>query len=106
MPGIEATAKKKRKIDDENPPISTVDSQVVLDNVFKQLGKPSNLCPTAPCLTRATPINQHSFRVQVYCKGDESKGIGASPSLTDTFWVTVNDKGAIINSDPAIDKKY
>ena len=106
MPGIETVTKKKRNQDDKNPPISTVDPQVVLDNVFKQLGKPRDMCVVAPSLTRATPIRQTAFRVQIYRQGDEAKGIAASPWLSDTFFVTVNAKGDIVNSDEPILPKY
>jgi hypothetical protein len=107
VPGIEATTKKKQRQEDEVPPVSTIDPQVVLDNVFKQLGKPHNLCQISSCLTRATPITQKSFRVMIYCKTEVSeRGIGAAPVLTDTFFVHVNDEGKIINSDEPIVKKY
>ncbi len=103
MPGIETLEKKKRVDDDTPPPISTIDPNVVLSNVLKQLGKPGNLCPTSGSLTRATPCNVRSFRVQIYCKPDDLFG---SAKLTDSFWVNTNDKGDIVSSDPAINKKY
>jgi len=104
MPGVETlTKKEKRAAEDAPPPISTIDPKVVLDNVFKQLGKPGNLSPMGGSLTRATPCQSHKFRVQIYCKASDMFGSG---QLTDSFWVVVNGKGDIVSSDPAINKKY
>jgi hypothetical protein len=105
MPGIEKASKKKKQQAEENPPISTIDPNAVLASVFEKLGKPDNLCAVSPCLTRATPITQKSFRVQIYCKTSEG-GIAAAPVLTDTFFVTVNNDGGIVKSDEPIVKKY
>ena len=105
MPGIEKVKSNRHcREEDVPPPISTVDPKIVLENVLKQLGKPNNLCPVSPCLTRAVPIKQSAFRVQIYCKGDENVGFGAQ--LTDTFWVRVNGEGDIMSSIPAISQKY
>jgi hypothetical protein len=103
MPGIETLEKKKRVDDDTPPPISEIDPKVVLDNVFKQLGKPKNVCPSGGSLTRATACKKREFRVNIFCKPNDVFGSG---QLTDSFWVKVNDKGDIVSSDPAINKKY
>lgn len=91
---------KERREEEEKPVvISTVNPTKVLENVFVQLGKPKNLCSVAPSLTRATPITQTSFRVQIYREIPYA-------TLTDTFFVTVNPEGKIVRSNPAIEKKY
>ena len=114
MPGIESA--KKRCYEEEKPPvISTVDPKVVLENVLKQLGKPKDLSAEGPSLTRATPITQSSFRVQIYrCVppkveegwAREATTIFPTNTLTDWFFVNVNKEGGIVRSNPAIVGKY
>lgn len=113
MPGIEKAAAKKRCYEEElPPPISTIDPKLVLESVLGQLGKPSDLCQSSGCLTRATPITQFSFRVQIYRTMEVAPGFGQTqaifPSniLTDTFFVKVNGEGSVIKSDKPIERKY
>jgi len=96
--------KKVRQEEDLPPPISTIDANVVLQNVLQQLGKPKNMCAIGPGLTRATACCARSFRVQIYCKPGDV--FGAAPVLTDSFWVKVNGLGDITNSNPQIIRKY
>ena len=98
MAGIES-AKKRCREEDKPPVISTVNPSVVLTNVLNQLGKPKDLSAFGGCLTRATPITQKSFRVMIYRDTP-------SPTLTDTFFVNVNNEGGILRSSPAIVAKY
>jgi hypothetical protein len=101
---VETMEKKKRVVaDDAPPPISEINPQVVLDNVFKQLGKPKDLCPISGNLTRAVPIKKRAFRVNIFRKPTDIFGAG---DMSESFYVRVNDNGDIVSSDPAINKKY
>lgn len=95
-PPSKPSTKITQLADDPIPIISTIKPDTILDNIFKILGKPPNLDLRCPSLTRATPINQHEFRVNIYC----------DKRLTDTFFVKVNENGEIIKSDPILKKKY
>lgn len=101
MPGVEKLSKPKEKFfqEEERVVISTVDPKLVLDNVLKQLGKPTDMAAVSANQTRATPISQYAFRVNI-CR------MTPHLTLTDSFFVRVNDKGQIAESDPAISKKY
>jgi len=91
------TNKKTEKV--EETPISTISSNDVLNHVLSLLGRPKDLCQTSPNLTRATPITQNRFRVNV-CR------YTPNPTLTDTFFVYTNDIGQVIKSYPEITKRY
>lgn len=85
---------------EEIKPVSTISPYVIIDNVLKELGTPPNLCQLSSSLTRATPVTQNSFRVQIYCYKEDCV------VLTDTFFVHVDDEGNIVKSYPTIAKKY
>ena len=99
-------ASRKRKEEEATPPISTIHPSVVLEEVLNQLGKPKDLSKICESLTRATPITQASFRVNIYRDLPSSVLTGTNAKLTDSFWVVVNKEGKIVRSDPAIERKY
>ena len=94
----------KQRNDDTPPPVSTIESKVVLGNVLRQLGKPHNMCQISPSLTRATPVTQSSFRVNIYTA--EDRGHFTSQVLSHTFFVKVDENGKIVSSNPEIIKHY
>jgi hypothetical protein len=99
LPMAIKTREKQREEEEKPVIISTINQSKVLENVFVQLGKPRDLCKVCGTLTRATPISQTSFRVQIYREMPIA-------TLTDSFFVHVNGDGKILRSDPAISRKY
>ena len=94
------TAKmKKVQKEDVPPPISTIDTKTVLNNVFEILGKPRNLIGPSPSFTRATAIHQNAFRVSIYTKT-------YLPGIAHSFFVIVDEDGKILSSYPEIVKHY
>jgi hypothetical protein len=91
------TAKKKQQ--EEVSVVSTVSPDIVLENVFEQLGKPKDLCRISPSYTRATPITSSTFRVNIYREDPYAH-------LSDSFYVWVNQSGKIKKSEPAITRRY
>ena len=95
----EVATKKKRVTEDDVPVISTVNPRDVLNSVLRILGKPHDLMRTCPSYTRATPVTQNSFRVNIYTES-------ALPGIADTFFVHVDGNGTIVSATPEIIKRY
>ena len=97
--------KKVRQEEEVSPPISTITPAIVLENVFKILGKPGNMSMVSPSLTRATPISKYQFRVNIYTRQIEN-GEFSEHKLSHSYFVHVDDKGQIKTSYPEIHKHY
>lgn len=95
MPGVEKLSKPKSQFyrDDEPPPVSTIDPQTVLQSVLAQLGKPKDMAKS-----RATPITQTKFRVNIW-RTEPMR-------ISDSFFVEVDGLGEFVKSNPPITKKY
>ena len=99
-----ATKPNHAKVDDDTPVVSTIGPSIVLKNVLNILGKPENMSKIVPSLTRATPVTQDTFRVNIYTQVD--KGFYTADTLTHSFFVRVDNKGKVVHSNPEIIKKY
>lgn len=104
------TKKKSPHQEDAPPPISTISGNAVLEEVFAILGKPKDLL--SGTFTRATPISQFSFRVNIYRKiiltETERREMleDYKIKLTDSFYVRVDGTGAVLSSNPPIVRRY
>lgn len=106
-----ATAtKKKMSQEDVPPPISTISGESVLAGVFAVLGKPEDLL--GGTFTRATPLSQCTFRVNIYRKiklTDKERRERLEDhniKLTDSFYVKVDGTGEVLFSNPPIARRY
>jgi hypothetical protein len=93
MPGIEKF-NKKRCVEDNTPPPDP-HNRVVCDQVVAGLGKPPEFARCA-----ASRIHTGTYRVNVWVRNNYTE------ALTDSFWIKVDENGRIVNSTPAIVKKY
>jgi len=75
------------------------DAQNVVDRVFHQLGRPHNLYHV-----KARKLWGDHYRVNIYCTVDTDRPI-TTVAMTDTFFVTVDEDGAI-SSNPPIRPRY
>jgi len=101
-----AVAKTKcaRVEEDTTPPVSTIGASGVLAEVLRILGTPPNMCQVTVNLTRATPVTQNSFRVNIYV--EEPRDMYTAQVLRHSYFVHVDPTGTITASNPEIIKQY
>ena len=97
-------AKRTCREDDTPPPISTIESSVVLNGVLQRLGTPRGMCQVTVNLTRATAVTQYTFRVNIYV--EDVRPIYTAHVLKHSYFVRVDPTGEIIASNPEIIKQY
>jgi hypothetical protein len=102
--------KKKINQEDVPPPISTISSDSVLAGVFAILGKPNDLL--GGTFTRATPLSQFTFRVNIYRKvkltdAERRERLeDYNVKLANSFYVKVDGTGEVLYSNPPITRRY